>query len=55
MADVLNCVQNRVTSVDNENLEQPFTCEEVQNALFSMNPYKALGEDGFNMGFFQKC
>ena len=38
----------------NEMLCQPFTPEEVEVALFQMGPNKALGEDGFTAGFFQK-
>ena len=39
----------------NEMLCQPFTPEEVEVALFQMGPNKALGEDGFTAGFFQKA
>ena len=35
-------------------LIQPITEEEVQQALFQMNPYKAPGSYGFGALFFQK-
>jgi hypothetical protein len=34
-------------------LEEPFTEQEVEAALFKMAPNKAPGMDGFNAGFFQ--
>jgi len=34
-------------------LEEPFTEQEVEKALFQMAPNKAPGVDGFNAGFFQ--
>ena len=29
------------------------TLEEIKDALWSMKPYKAPGQDGFHAGFFQ--
>lgn len=34
-------------------LSQPFTKEEVKQALFAMNPDKSQGPDGVNQGFYQ--
>lgn len=38
----------------NEQLDQPFTEEEVATALAQMCPTKAPGPDGFPAAFFQK-
>lgn len=35
-------------------MNEPFTMEEVKNAVFGMNAFKAPGPDGFHAGFFQK-
>lgn len=34
-------------------LTSPITCEEIRNALFSMNSNKSPGLDGFSSGFFK--
>ncbi|MCH80961.1 hypothetical protein A2U01_0001739, partial [Trifolium medium] len=36
-------------------LAAPFTNDEVRNALFAMQPWKAPGPDGFPAGFYQKA
>ncbi|MCH92036.1 RNA-directed DNA polymerase (Reverse transcriptase), partial [Trifolium medium] len=36
-------------------LASPLMNEKVKNALFSMNPWKAPGPDGFPAGFYQKA
>jgi hypothetical protein len=36
----------------NDILDRAFTPEEVRTTLFMMNPSKAPGVDGFNVGFF---
>ena len=36
-------------------LEEPFTKEEVFNALSTLNGDKAPGPDGFSMAFWQCC
>jgi hypothetical protein len=36
-------------------LEAPFTLEEVKKVIFSFNPSKALGPDGFSFYFYQEC
>ena len=43
-----------VTATENLDLIKPITEEEIQRALFQMNPYKAPGSDGFGALFFQK-
>jgi hypothetical protein len=35
-------------------MAEPITKEEVRKTLFSMNPNKAPGPDGFSVGFFHK-
>ncbi|CAN0841413.1 Transposon TX1 uncharacterized 149 kDa protein [Linum grandiflorum] len=52
--EVVGCVERRVTEADNRLLLAPFTDEEIREAMFSMNPDKAPGPDGFNPGFYQK-
>lgn len=42
-----------ITPEQNAMLSQPFTKEEVKQALFSMNPDKSPGPDGINPGFYQ--
>lgn len=52
MQRVLECVEAKVTGEDNIDLDRPFMREAVKDALFSMHPDKAPGEDGLNLGFF---
>ncbi|CAN0825908.1 Transposon TX1 uncharacterized 149 kDa protein [Linum grandiflorum] len=52
--EVVDCVRGRVTEEDNQVLLKRFTDEEIRVAMFSMNPDKAPGPDGFNPGFYQK-
>lgn len=47
-------VPTKVTHQMNLDLDRPFTCEEVEAALFMMKPNKSPGVDGFTAGFFQK-
>lgn len=39
---------------DYSSLVKSFTLDEIHYALMQMSPFKALGLDGFHMGFFQK-
>ncbi|XP_019178363.1 PREDICTED: uncharacterized protein LOC109173576 [Ipomoea nil] len=43
----------KISDEDNDRLLQPFTPDEVKEAIFSMAPDKSPGPDGFNPGFFQ--
>lgn len=54
MEGFLRCVKQKVTTEQNAELIRPFSGDEVKEALFSMHPDKALGEDGLNPGFFQR-
>ena len=45
---------HKVTPTENLSLIQPVTEEEIQQALFQMNPCKAPRSDGFCALFFQK-
>ena len=45
---------HKVTATENLSLIQLVTKEEIQQALFQMNHYKAPGSDGFCALFFQK-
>ena len=38
-----------------ENLEHPFSEDEIHSALMEMNGDKAPGPDGFTMAFWQSC
>ncbi|RVX07581.1 putative ribonuclease H protein [Vitis vinifera] len=46
---------NQITSREAEDLEKPFTEEEVHGALMEMRGDKAPGPDGFTMAFWQEC
>jgi hypothetical protein len=50
---VLACVQEKVTPVMNDDLQKPYTTEEVRKALFMMGANKAPGPDGLTVGFYQ--
>lgn len=51
---VCKFVPRKVTDQMNSDLDQPFTCEEIEKVLFRMKPNKSPGVDGFTAGFFQK-
>lgn len=50
----MDVVDSVVTPAMNSALLQPYTEEEVQQALFHMHPFKSLGLDGMSLFFFQK-
>lgn len=53
--DVIFKVQSSITDGQSNVLMEEINPEEVKAALFSMNPDKAPGIDGFTPGFYQKC
>ncbi|KAH9767472.1 reverse transcriptase domain-containing protein [Citrus sinensis] len=52
--DVLNCVESKITDAQNQSLLEPFAAEDVQSAVFDMQPDKSPGPDGMNPAFYQK-
>jgi hypothetical protein len=51
---VCQFVPLKVIPAMNEELDKPFSVEEVEKALFAMAPNKSPGVDGFTADFFQK-
>jgi len=51
---VLNSVDRIITPNMNQTLLQPYTPDEVKQALFHMHPSKSPGLDGMSPFFFQK-
>lgn len=43
-----------IDNEDNAQLTAPFCIEEFKQAMFSMQPDKCPGLDGFNLGFYQQ-
>ncbi|XP_024033484.1 uncharacterized protein LOC112095607 [Citrus clementina] len=50
----LEGITPRVSEAMNEQLEQPFTLEDITEALAQMSPTKAPGPDGLPAAFYQK-
>lgn len=55
MNDFIFDIPSLVFLEDNRMLMSPFSLEEVKCAVFTMNPNKAPGPDGFTPLFFQDC
>jgi hypothetical protein len=53
MTPVIETIRQTVTIDDNTLLTSPFIKEEFREAIFSMNPDKCPGPDGYNPGFYQ--
>lgn len=53
--EVLKEIQPGITEVHNGILLERAEEKEVKAALFSMDPDKAPGRDGYTPGFYQKC
>jgi hypothetical protein len=53
MTPVIDTIRQTVTNEDNIILTSPFIKEEFREAIFSMNPDKCPGPDGYNPGFYQ--
>ena len=43
-----------LSNLQMEEVQKPFTMEEVKTSLFAMKPWKAPGVDGIQAGFYQK-
>ncbi|WKA02253.1 hypothetical protein VitviT2T_020466 [Vitis vinifera] len=54
-ADIGRLCLDQISQQDAENLESPFSEEEVHSALLEMNGDKAPGPDGFTVAFWQSC
>ena len=52
---MLMTIPSLITVEDNKSLNKPISLDEVKSAIFSMNPDKSPGPDGFQAFFFQKC
>ena len=52
--DIFNCVQSKVTEIQNQELIRLFEAMEIKEALFAMHPDKAPGPNGMNPGFYQQ-
>jgi len=50
---VINFLNEVIVDEDNAQLTAPFCKEESKEAMFSMQPDKCPGPDGFNPGFYQ--
>jgi len=55
MADFLSNIPPLVRAEDNIDLNRPFTEEEVIKVIWSMDPDKAPGPDGFTIHFYKMC
>ena len=54
-ADIEGLQLEQLNQQEAENLEQPFSEEEIHSAPMEMNGDKAPGPDGFSMAFWQRC
>ncbi|XP_074378563.1 uncharacterized protein LOC141720107 [Apium graveolens] len=52
--DVLNCMSQRISASQNEELLRPVDDKEVKAALYNMHPDKSPGPDGMSPAFYQK-
>ena len=53
--EILQNIPKIISDEDNKLLNKPLTLEEIKSALFSINPDKSPGPDGFQAFFYQKC
>ncbi|KAJ9687798.1 hypothetical protein PVL29_013843 [Vitis rotundifolia] len=54
-ADIGRLQLDQISHQEAENLERPFTEDEIHAALMEMNGDKAPGPDGFTLAFWQSC
>ena len=45
---------NKILEDDQHKLLEPFSLEEIKEAVFGMEPNKSVGPDGFNAEFYKK-
>eukprot|EP00253_Pinus_taeda_P036438 PITA_36438 len=55
ISEFLTNIPKLVSIEDNENLMSPVTEEEISNIVWSMEPDKAPGPDGFSIHFYRIC
>lgn len=48
-------ISTRISTDMDSRLDSVFTPDDIKNALFAMNPWKAPGPNGNHAGFFQEC
>ncbi|KAH9670971.1 reverse transcriptase domain-containing protein [Citrus sinensis] len=53
-AEVIHCVETKITNEQNSMLLTPFSATDVKEALFDMHPDKSPGPDGMNPAFYQR-
>jgi hypothetical protein len=53
--EFLSHIPSLVSKEDNASLMKPFTEEEINNVIWSMEPDKAPGPDGFSINFYRNC
>ncbi|KAH9718961.1 reverse transcriptase domain-containing protein [Citrus sinensis] len=54
IAEVIHCVETKITNEQNSMLLTPFSATDVKEALFDMHPDKSPGPDGMNPAFYQR-
>lgn len=54
ISEAITPISNKLTTHQISSLSSNFTPDEVRQAIFSMGPSKAPGEDGFQLIFYQK-
>ena len=52
-SQVMDELTRKVSLARNRNLTRPVTENEIKRAIFSIDPFSALGDDGFSAKFYQ--
>lgn len=53
VSEVVGSIESRITDNMNVALTKNFSIGEIKQALFDIDPTKALGADGMTVGFYQ--